>query len=96
MSEGRAFAIHHPDVFMNEITPQFFDKQTHLRSFHRQLSIWVSSYLYFVNLSVGISSYISHTSISLTIPPIPTYLLRGLLVLKLDQQGVVFGFTSSL
>lgn len=40
VSEGRAFAIHNPDVFMNEITPQFFDKQTHLRSFHRQLSIW--------------------------------------------------------
>lgn len=40
VSEGRAFAIHDPEVFMNEIAPQFFDKQTHLRSFHRQLSIW--------------------------------------------------------
>jgi hypothetical protein len=40
VSEGRAFAIHDPDVFMNDIAPQFFDKQTHLRSFHRQLSIW--------------------------------------------------------
>eukprot|EP00571_Detonula_confervacea_P008333 CAMPEP_0172326148 /NCGR_PEP_ID=MMETSP1058-20130122/55721_1 /TAXON_ID=83371 /ORGANISM="Detonula confervacea, Strain CCMP 353" /LENGTH=347 /DNA_ID=CAMNT_0013042857 /DNA_START=22 /DNA_END=1065 /DNA_ORIENTATION=+ len=40
VSEGCAFAIHEPDVFMNEIAPQFFDKQTHLRSFHRQLSIW--------------------------------------------------------
>ena len=43
VSEGRAFAIHDPDLFMNDIAPQFFDKQTHLRSFHRQLSIWVSS-----------------------------------------------------
>ncbi|KAL9180164.1 hypothetical protein ACHAXT_008134 [Thalassiosira profunda] len=40
VSEGRAFAIHDPDLFMTEIAPQFFDKQTHLRSFHRQLSIW--------------------------------------------------------
>mmetsp|Transcript_6039 Transcript_6039/g.9997 ORF Transcript_6039/g.9997 Transcript_6039/m.9997 type:complete len:308 (+) Transcript_6039:50-973(+) len=27
-------------MFMKDIAPQFFDKQTHLRSFHRQLSIW--------------------------------------------------------
>ena len=27
---------------MNDVSPKFFDKQTHLRSFHRQLSIWVS------------------------------------------------------
>ncbi|KAL7525974.1 hypothetical protein ACHAXR_001245, partial [Thalassiosira sp. AJA248-18] len=40
VSEGRAFAIHDPDIFMTDIAPHFFDKQTHLRSFHRQLSIW--------------------------------------------------------
>lgn len=40
VSEGCAFAIHDPDVFMKEIAPKFFDRQTHLRSFHRQLSIW--------------------------------------------------------
>lgn len=40
VSQGCAFAIHEPDIFMNEIAPHFFDKQTHLRSFHRQLSIW--------------------------------------------------------
>lgn len=40
VSGGRAFAIHDPEVFMNEISPKFFDRQTHLRSFHRQLSIW--------------------------------------------------------
>jgi len=40
VSEGCAFAIHDPEVFMNDVSPKFFDKQTHLRSFHRQLSIW--------------------------------------------------------
>ena len=40
VSDGRAFAIHDPDIFMEEIAPRFFDKQTHIRSFHRQLSIW--------------------------------------------------------
>ncbi len=43
VSEGHAFAVHDPDVFMTDIAPQFFDKQSRLRSFHRQLSIWVSS-----------------------------------------------------
>lgn len=40
MSDGCAFAIHDPNVYMTEIAPRFFHKQTHLRSFHRQLSIW--------------------------------------------------------
>ena len=42
VSDGCAFAIHDPNVYMTEIAPRFFHKQTHLRSFHRQLSIWVS------------------------------------------------------
>jgi len=40
VSDGCAFAIHDPNVYMTEIAPRFFRKQTHLRSFHRQLSIW--------------------------------------------------------
>ncbi|KAL3784766.1 hypothetical protein ACHAW5_008137 [Stephanodiscus triporus] len=40
VSEGRAFAIHDPDVFMTDIAPHFFEKQSCIRSFHRQLSIW--------------------------------------------------------
>lgn len=44
VSDGCAFAIHDPNVYMTEIAPRFFHKQTHLRSFHRQLSIWVSFY----------------------------------------------------
>lgn len=40
VSEGRAFAVHSPDVFMKEVAPLFFDKQTRIRSFYRQLSIW--------------------------------------------------------
>lgn len=40
VSDGCAFAIHDPNVYMTEIAPRFFHKQTHLRSFHRQLSIW--------------------------------------------------------
>jgi hypothetical protein len=46
VSDGRAFAIHDPDVYMTEIAPRFFHKQSHLRSFHRQLSIWVSEAIY--------------------------------------------------
>ena len=58
VSEGRAFAIHDPDIFMEDIASQFFDKQTHLRSFHRQLSIWVSSHCTLVLLFCACSSYL--------------------------------------
>ena len=50
VSEGHAFAIHDPDIFMTDIAPQFFDKQSRLRSFHRQLSIWVRWFHNFVSL----------------------------------------------
>ncbi|KAL3763206.1 hypothetical protein ACHAWU_008115 [Discostella pseudostelligera] len=42
VSDGNAFAVHNPEVFMSDVAPIFFKKLTLLRSFHRQLSIWVS------------------------------------------------------
>mmetsp|Transcript_22693 Transcript_22693/g.47417 ORF Transcript_22693/g.47417 Transcript_22693/m.47417 type:complete len:357 (-) Transcript_22693:79-1149(-) len=37
---GRSFCIHDQDLFLLHIVPQFFAKQTKLRSFFRQLNLW--------------------------------------------------------
>ncbi|KAL7468291.1 hypothetical protein ACHAXS_008525 [Conticribra weissflogii] len=37
---GRSFRIHDQDLFLLHIVPQFFAKQTKLRSFFRQLNLW--------------------------------------------------------
>ena len=39
LPHGRAFAILDEDRFMREVVPMFF-KQTKIRSFYRQLSLW--------------------------------------------------------
>ena len=94
VSEGHAFAIHDPDVFMTDISPQFFDKQSRLRSFHRQLSIWVSSYHSVVSLITHLSFLTPPTHI--TSPSSLLFLLRrrGFRVLKQVRRGEGFGITS--
>lgn len=39
LHHGRAFKIHDEQTFMNSIVPKYF-RQTKIRSFYRQLSIW--------------------------------------------------------
>jgi hypothetical protein len=72
VSEGHAFAIHDPDVFMTDIAPHFFDKQSCIRSFHRQLSIWVSSYRNVV--AVSLITYPSFSPLRLSFPRLLFYI----------------------
>jgi len=39
-SHGRAFGIHKPTKFLEEIVPKYFSKQTQISSFQRQLNIY--------------------------------------------------------
>ena len=96
VSEGNAFAIHDPDVFMTDISPQFFDKQSRLRSFHRQLSIWVSSYHSVVSLITDHLSIVLAPPTHIISPSSLLFLLRrrGFRVLKQVRGGEGFGFTS--